>query len=145
MSDTCTKCGAVTHLGETCESIFGEFMALEFTDPAYGRVHFLTVACYMVQHEGYSDELYVWVQTALRKYLEEGHTTEMIRRDAAHGPGRIKGISRPADAKSLPKVAWSMTIVDIAAQMLDAESYCKLIERWGHTTLKEMGPLVLKR
>lgn len=145
MSETCTKCGTV-HTGEkTCESIFGEFMALEFTDPAYGRVHFLTVACYMVQHEGYSDELYVWVQTALRKYLEEGQNTEMIRQDAAQGPGRTKGIRRPADAKSLPKVAWSMTIVDVAAQMQDAESYCKLIERWGHTTLQEMGPLVLKR
>lgn len=33
----------------------------------------------------------------------------------------------------LPKVAWSMTIADVAAQMHDAESYCKLIEQWGRT------------
>jgi hypothetical protein len=145
VSETCTKCGAV-HTGEkTCESIFGEFLALEFTNPDYGRVHFLTVACYMVQHEGYSDELYVWVQTALRNYLEEGHNTEMIRQDAAQGPGRTKGIRRLADAQPLPKVAWSMTIADVAAQMHDAESYCKLIEQWGRITLQEMGPLVLKR
>ncbi|RAV11726.1 DUF5946 family protein [Paenibacillus contaminans] len=145
MSETCTKCGAVHTDENTCESIFGEFMALEFTDPGYGRVHFLTVACYMVQHGGYSDELYVWVQNALRKYLDEGHTTEMIRQDAAQGPGRAKGIRRQADAPPLPKVAWSMTIADVAAKIRDAESYCKLIEQWGHTTLKEMGPLVLKR
>lgn len=145
MSETCTKCGAV-HTGEkTCESIFGEFLALEFTDSGYGRVHFLTVACYMVQHEAYSDEMYVWVQTALRKYLEECHTIEMIRQDAAQGPGRTKGIRRPVDAPPLPKVAWSMTIADVAVQMHDAESYCKLIEQWGRSTLQEMGPLVLKR
>lgn len=123
MSETCTKCGAV-HIGEkTCESIFGEFMALEFTDHGYGRVHFLTVACYMVQQEGYSDELYIWVQTALRRYLEVGHTTEMFRQDAAQGPGRTKGIFRSDDA----------------------ESYCKLNEQCGHATLQEMGPLVSRR
>ncbi|WP_240419403.1 DUF5946 family protein [Paenibacillus periandrae] len=145
MSETCTKCGAV-HTGEkTCESIFSEFLALEFTDPGYGRVHFLTVACYMIQHVGYSDELYVWMQAALRKYLEEGHTTEMIRQDAVQGPGSTKGIRRLADAPPLPKVAWSMTIADVAAQMHDAESYCKHIEQWGRTTLQEMGPLVLKQ
>jgi hypothetical protein len=47
------------------------------------------------------------------------------------------------NAPHLPKVAWTMTIADVAAQMHDAESCCKLIEQWGRTTLKEMGPLVL--
>jgi len=145
MSETCAKCGAALPEEKTCESIYGEFLALEFTDPGYGRVHFLTVACYMVQHEGYSDEAYVWMQSALRNYLEEGVTTELIRQDAAQGPGRTKGIRRRADAPPLPKMAWSMTIADVAAQMVDAESYCKLIEQWGHFTLKEMGPLVWRK
>lgn len=145
MSDICAKCSAVLPEGKTCESIFNEFLALEFTDPGYGRVHFLTVACYMVQHEGYSDEAYAWIRSALRNYLEEGHTTKMILQDAAQGPGRTKGVRRPADALPLPKVAWSMTIADVAEQMLDAESYGQLIEQWGRITLKEMGPLVLKK
>jgi hypothetical protein len=142
MSETCGKCGAVLPEGKTCESIYGEFLALEFVDPGYGKVHFLTVACYMVQHEGYSDEAYVWVQSALRNYLEEGHTSEMIRAEAAQGIGRAKGIRRPADALSLPKIAWTMTISDVASRMHDAESYCKLIEQWGRTTLQEMVPLL---
>ena len=144
MSNTCAKCSAELTQGNTCELIFNEFMGLEFTDPGYGRVHFLTVASYMVQHEGYSDEMYEWVQSALHKYLEEGANTELIRQDAARGPGRTKNIRRLADAPPLPKVVWSMTIADVAANMHDAESYCKLIERWGRTTLEEMGPLVLK-
>jgi len=52
------------------------------------------------------------------------------------------GIRRPADAPPLPKVAWSLTIADVAARMHDADSYCRLIEEWGRVTLKEMGPLV---
>lgn len=48
-------------------------------------------------------------------------------------------------APPLPRVAWSMTIVDVANQFDDAESYCKLIEQWGRTVLKEMGPLVVKK
>jgi hypothetical protein len=145
VSTTCAKCGAVLAEGQTCQAIFDEFMALEFTDPGYGRVHFLTVACYMIQHGGYSDEAYVWMQSALRSYLEEGYTAEMVRRNAARGPGRTKGIRRPAEAAPLPKVPWSMTIADVAARMQDAESYCKLIEQWGRTTLQEMGPLVMKK
>ncbi|WP_373459758.1 DUF5946 family protein [Paenibacillus harenae] len=142
--DTCNKCGAELSQEKTCESIFNEFMALELTFPSYGRVHFLTVASYMVQHEGYSDEMYVWAQSALRRHLEEGYPTELIRLDMARGPRNIKGIQRPMNAIPLPKVAWTMTIADVASQMHDFDSYCKLVEQWGRTTLKEMGPLVTK-
>nr|WP_145159338.1 DUF5946 family protein [Paenibacillus terrae] len=145
MPNTCVLCNADLPQGITCESIFNEFLALEFNDPSYGRVHFLTVASYMVQHQGYSDEMYAWIQSALQKHLEEGYATELIRQDMAKGPGSTKGIRRPLDAQPLPKIYWTMTIADVAAQMYDAESYCKLIEQWGRTTLKEMGPLVLKK
>ena len=46
------------------------------------------------------------------------------------------------NAIPLPKVAWTMTIADVASQMHDSYTYCKLVEQWGRTTLKEMGPLV---
>ncbi|WP_079911491.1 DUF5946 family protein [Paenibacillus sp. 32352] len=142
---TCTVCGAVLLEGKTCETIFNEFMAFEFMDPGYGRVHFLTVACYMVQHERYSDAAYVWIQSALRNYLEKAYTIEWILQDAAQGPGSTKDILRNQADPTLPKVEWTMTIADVAAQMDDAESYCQLIERWAHITLKEMGPLILNK
>ena len=143
MSVACTKCGAVYTTENTCESIFYEFLALEFTDPDYyGRVHFLTVACYMIQHEGYSDEYYAWIQNTLRNYLEEGHTIQMILKDAAQSSGRTVGIRRSADAHPLPKISWSMTIADVAEQMNSAESYSELIEQLGRITLQEMGPIV---
>ncbi len=48
------------------------------------------------------------------------------------------------NAISLPKVAWTITIADVASQMYDSDSYCKLVRQWGRTTLKEMDPLVMK-
>ncbi len=56
MPTICPVCGAVLPEGSTCQSIFDEFLNLEYTDPAYGQVHYLTVTCFMIQHERYSDE-----------------------------------------------------------------------------------------
>lgn len=36
--------------------IFNACLAREYSDPGYGQVHLLTVACYMIQHGRYSDE-----------------------------------------------------------------------------------------
>ncbi|MGM0882344.1 MAG: DUF5946 family protein [Bacillota bacterium] len=142
MTEACHTCGAVLPEGSTCQTILDEFLALEFTDPRYGQVHFLTVACFMVQHNGYSDSALVWIQSALRNYLEDGRNTQQIRRKAIKSMAeRSKEIRRTPDAAPLSKVAWSMTIADVAAQMHDAESYCKLIEQRGYTTLQEMTAL----
>ena len=55
MRSTCTECGAA--LDETtCQSIFDSFLVLEFSEAAYGAVHMLTVACFMIQYRRYSDE-----------------------------------------------------------------------------------------
>lgn len=145
MSEYCSECGALHSEGRTCQSIFDEFLALELTDPGYGRVHFLTVACYMIQHNSYSDEALVWIESKLRKYFENNLSGPEIRKLAAKdtdsGTRKWK-VMRQKDARPLPKVAWSMTIVDVAQRMHDAESYCKLITEWGRRTLDEMGPLL---
>ncbi len=47
MSERCTECGAVLPEGSTCQTIFDEFLILEYTNPVYGQVHFLTVACFI--------------------------------------------------------------------------------------------------
>jgi hypothetical protein len=72
MPNTCSECGAVLQDESSCQEIFDSFLALEFEDPAYGEVHFLTVACFMIQHQRYSDEALAWIAQSLRAYLEEG-------------------------------------------------------------------------
>ncbi len=142
MPGTCLECGAILSEETSCQEIFDQFLVLEFSDPAYGAVHFLTVACFMIQHGRYSDEGLAWIAEKLRDYLEKGVSAEQIRRQAAWdaGPSRRSWkVMRPASAPPLPKIAWSMTIADVARQYRDAESYCKLIRQWAKATVGEMG------
>lgn len=143
----CPECGAAYQDGLTCESVFNEFLVLEFTDAGYGLVHMLTVACYMIQHGRYSDEGLVWIENRLREYLEKGIPTEQIRRQAAQEAAQDrrnwKVTRRPGDPPQA-KIPWSMSILDVAAQYQDAESYRRLVRQWAETTLAEMQPLLRK-
>jgi len=47
----CTRCGATVPGGtEGCWKLFQEVLALEYSDPAYGPVHLLTVDAHALQH-----------------------------------------------------------------------------------------------
>jgi hypothetical protein len=120
MSERCAECGAVLSEGSTCQTIFDEFLILEYTNPAYGQVHFLTVACFMIQHGRYSDESLTWMQSMLRAYLDEHLTAQQLYQRAARGTNntiRTWKVTRLAVAPPLPRVAWSMTIADVAQSM----------------------------
>ena len=147
MPNKCPECGAILSENTSCQSIFESFLVLEFTDPAYGEVHFLTVACFMVQHGRYSDEALIWIEGKLRDYLEKGMPAEQIRRGAAKGADQLTRtwkVVRQPGASRLPQIAWSMTIADVAAHAQDAKSYCEWVEGWARITLREMKPWLSK-
>jgi len=148
MTHPCPECGAVPGAYGECQAIFDSFLAHEFSDPAYGEVHFLTVACFMIQHGRYSDEALAWIEEKLRANLHEGITAGEIRRQAAREArtgSRSWKVKRPRGAPPLPEVAWSLTIVDVAAHCQDDGSYCAWLERWAQAILREMHPLIAKR
>jgi hypothetical protein len=142
MPSICPDCDAA--LDETtCQSIFDSFLALEFSDPAYGAVHMLTVACFMIQHRRYSDEGLVWIEKTLRDVLVSGVPLDEIRRLAGKETDQGKRawkVTRQPGERELPKIAWSMTIVDVASNYQDAATYCQLVRRWSRATLEEMRP-----
>jgi hypothetical protein len=145
MPDRCPECGAVLDQDSSCQTIFDALLVLEFTNPEYGEVHMLTVACFMIQHGRYSDEALAWIERTLRAYLEGDVPPEYIRRQAAqetHSGSRTWKVGRQAGAPPLPMIAWSMTIADVAAKYEDASSYRDLVKQWAGSTLKEMQPLL---
>ena len=146
MANQCAECGASLSQDSSCQSIFESFLVLEFTDPGYGEVHLLTVACYMIQHGRYSDEALTWIEQKLHDYLEDGMPAWHIRQEAAKEADQVKRtwkVNRQPDARRLPKIAWSMTIAEVAASYQDAESYCELVKQWARATLDEMKPLLM--
>jgi hypothetical protein len=146
MSSICPECGARLSEGRTCQSIFDEFLILDFTDPGYGEVHMLNVACYMIQHGKYSQSGLDWIAEKLRLHLE-GTPTQKIRRMAGREVGqgqRDWKVTRRPDEPPQPRIAWSMTIADVQREVRDAESYREQIRRWARLTLQEMQPLLSK-
>ena len=148
MSDRCAECGAVLSDGSTCQTIFDEFLSLEYTNPAYGQVHFLTVACFMIQHGRYSDAALAWIQSMLRAALDEQLTAQQLRQRAAQGMDaatRTWKVTRQSDARPLPHVAWTTTIADVAQHIQDPEQYCEQVRQWAQTTLQQMPALLGSR
>jgi len=144
-TNTCPGCGAVYQNNLTCESVFDDFLVLEFTDAAYSEVHLLTVACYMIQHGQYSDDALVWIEQRLRDHLEKGIPAEQIRQEAAKETGqgrRAWRVARRKEDKPQARMPWSMTILDVALQYQDADSYRNLVRQWACVTLAEMQPLL---
>lgn len=145
MSERCAECGALLDAGSTCQATFEEFLALEYTNPAYGRVHFLTVACFMIQHRRYSDQALGGIYELLRAYFEEQLTDQQLRQRTASSIGhssRTWKITRQAGDPPLPFVAWSMTISDVARHMQHPDEYCERITAWARVTLQEMSALM---
>jgi len=138
---TCPACGAVWEDGQDCQSQFEALLALEFADPAYGQVHFFTVACYLIQHGRYSPQAQAWVQQKLRGVLHEGLKIDRLRVQAAaeNRPGtRLAAVLRTADDPPAPCVKWRVTLADVAAQAGSAESYCAAVRRWAEATLEQI-------
>ena len=131
---TCAECGAVWEAGRDCQGVFDEFLMLEFTDPEYGAVHFLTVATFMLQHGRYSSEALEWVVPTMRAYLAGETSVERIRREAratVSSGTRKWRVMRAPDAPPQRHVAWELTLADVAAQTHDAASYRAAITAWA--------------
>ena len=143
--DVCPECGAVWPRDQTCQSLYDEFLTWEFQDPEYGAVHFLTVATFMTEHGRYTDEAQAWIKQKLRENLEENTPVEQIRRAAnreTNQANRTWKVVRSPDAPPPARVAWEMTIVDVArrhdASGLDAGAYREAVMDWARTTLRQL-------
>jgi len=102
----------------------------------------------MVQHERYSDEALGWAQTMLRAHLDAGMSAHDLR---MYVTSRLQGsdsstrtwrFNRAPDARPLPKIAWEITIADVAQRMGREATYAEVVTRWAHATLRQMPALL---
>ncbi|MHC1784441.1 MAG: DUF5946 family protein [Anaerolineaceae bacterium] len=137
----CPECGGIYKDNRTCQQIFDEFLIKEFTDPEFGAVHFITVACFMIQHRRYSDKALGWIDSKLRDFLDKGLSADEIRKLANLETSqeiRKWKIQRTPHDRELPDIAWSKKICDVTFCEKDPAGYCREITDWARFTQKEM-------
>lgn len=140
--ETCSDCGVVlpagtaashSYLGasSSCWSLYGMILAREFSDPAYMRVHRMTVDAYCAQHPGAPERraiqsinvhlagLYITVE----KRLSGDFARKVIGALIAHDRDGFRWLAPPAD---LGKVR----VVDIISAE-DADAHGEAVEAWG--------------
>jgi hypothetical protein len=139
MSQKCPLCGGVFTSVEQCRERFDLCMALEYENTAaYGAVHHLSVACYMLQHNAYSAEVWLEARNMLARFIRDGLTPEQVRRqNRSRFDSRYRSWSVTTGAK-LPEfdsIVWTRTIADVRIE--DPETYCKDVTLWAERVLSD--------
>lgn len=110
----CPECGAPTVEGLDCWGQLGAVLAWEYEDPDLAAEHFLTVACYNLQHPAqFTDEALAGLRAAFIERLDNGLPVREIRRRFAAAYEGSTRVLKPASERRPVLRAWSMTIADI--------------------------------
>jgi hypothetical protein len=104
----------------------------------------MMVTCYLVQHGRSSDDGRAWAAQMLRLHLDpslsEPQFGYQITRGAREGRRRWR-FKRAAEARVLPRVAWALTIAEVAGGTQDGVSYGRMGTAWARATLEQMPAL----
>jgi hypothetical protein len=111
----CAECGAASPTALTCWELLGHLLAQEQYDAELLDEHFLTVACYNLQHPAqFTAEALAGLRESLIDRLDRNFPTEHIRRRTSarfEGPTRV--LTPEADRRRVPRV-WRVTIADVS-------------------------------
>ncbi len=132
----CEECGAPE---SACEDRFHECLAKEFEDPAYGKVHNLTVSTYMLQHSSnLTREGWLCERDLLREFLVGEVSPEEIRKerkDAVDSGKRTFKIKSKTGLPIIPRTEWAKIILDV--RLDTPEKYCQDVIVWANATLRD--------
>ncbi len=132
----CPECGAPD---KSCETRFHECLVKEFEDVAYGEVHHLTVAAYMLQHSSkLTREGWLHERNLLKEFLVEKKPPAFIRqqnKDLVDSGKRSFKIKSKDGAPVIIKTEWKKTIMEVRLE--NAKDYCEDVSFWAKTVLEE--------
>jgi len=142
MSHLCPQCRGVFSGEERCRERFDLGQVKEMEQPAYGAVHHLSVPCYLLQHNVYSQRGWLEVRKLLSRFVNDGWTPAMARRaiQAQATSRRTWNLTRGAKLPGVEQIAWSFTIADV--RLGRAEDYCADVLTWARRVLADSEELV---
>lgn len=121
-----------------CWAAFGELLAREFQDPAYGWIHRHTVDVYTVQHPGINDrrqrQSVALHLIGLYQWLELGMDVRMLN------PITQRLASESRDWPWLePPMTYELTVLDVLAAT-SAEEHGHLVREWAESVWQAWSP-----
>jgi hypothetical protein len=141
----CPQCGAQLPADETCRDRFDRCLAKEFEQPAsYGRVHHLTVACYMLQHDLYSHAAWLEARQMVAQFIRQGRAPSDVRRQNRKrlaSAQRRWSVTKGAKMAGLDGVVWTRTIADVRLDTPDL--YCADVRLWAEGVLSDTEGMLL--
>lgn len=144
METICQLCGANISAGESCRERFERCLALEYEHPdAFGAVHHLLVAGYMLQHNAYSREVWLEARRMLERFIQEGVLPTEVRaenRGRYNSKHRTWHVTRGPRLAEFDQITWSFTLLDV--RLDDAEIYCADVRRWAVSILEDTAGLM---
>jgi len=139
MTLKCAQCGAAITAEATCEYRFDQCMALEFAHPtAFGAVHHLTVASYMLQHNAYSRDGWLEARKMLSRFIRDGVLPAEMRnqsRARLDSGRRAWSFTKGARLPEFEMIAWTRTIADVRFD--SPEVYCADVILWATSVLTD--------
>lgn len=100
--------------GSNCWEQLGAILAREYQDVELANEHFLTVACYNLQHPAqFTNEALGWLRKGFIASMDAGLATNELRRQASKMFDGKKRVLRPKAERRLVLKSWSMTIANI--------------------------------
>lgn len=136
---SCPECGAPAVDGLGCDGQLGLIIGWESGNPELFAVHFLTVACYNLQHPAkFTDEAIAGLRATLIEVLDEGlPIAEVRRRTSARYDGERR-VMRPEGDRRPVSRPWRMTIADVCAPRT-TDGAAERVRAWAAAVRSELG------
>jgi hypothetical protein len=114
IEETCPECDAPSVNGLSCWEMLGMLIAWEYDDPELLAEHFLTVACYNLQHPAqFSEAALAGLRAAFIEHLDHGLAVAEIRRRVGKAAAGTTRVLRPEAERQPVLRQWAMTIADV--------------------------------
>jgi hypothetical protein len=140
-SHRCPMCGAVVpdRLG-SCRALFEEVCAREYSDPAFGAVHLLTVDAYALQHsEEHGPRSNAFHLMRLCRLLERGGDPGIGQRPPRKVGKAFEGQYRALPTLEPPPHRGSLTIANVHGAQ-DPGGHAERVRAWARSVWEAYHP-----
>jgi hypothetical protein len=137
---TCPECGAPAQRGLSCRQQWDELLALEFSDPRAGKVHFLTVASYELQHPQafqLDPEARAQILQALEDVVVHDRPVPHVREEMQRRFAGTVNVLTDEPEPSAADRTWSLTVADVGDP--DAHAHAARVRAWARAVYADLG------